>query len=58
MYEESTVTYTDKFETIRITIFDLENQTRKFIVEFKTRRDRTNFLNILDKAKDITLDGI
>jgi hypothetical protein len=58
MYEESTVTYTDKFETIRITIFDLENQTRKFIVEFKARRDRTNFLNILDKAKDITLDGI
>jgi hypothetical protein len=55
MYEESMVTYTDKFETIQITIFDLKNQTRKFIVEFKARRDRTNFLNILDKAKDITL---
>ena len=58
MYEESTITYTDKFETIRITIFDLGNQTRKFVVEFKARRDRTNFLNMLDKAKDITLDGI
>ena len=56
-YEESTATYTDKLKTMQIQIFLLNNQTRRLIVEFETRRDRTNFLNILLKADDVTLDA-
>ena len=57
-YEESTATYTDKLKTMQIQIFLLNNQTRRLIVEFETRRDRTNFLNILLKADDVTMEGL
>jgi hypothetical protein len=44
-------------EVIRITIFDIVNQARKLIIEFETRRDRTNFINIFEKTSGVRLLG-
>ena len=44
-------------EVRRITIFDIVNQARKLIIEFETRRDRTNFINIFEKTSGVRLLG-
>jgi hypothetical protein len=57
IYDLELITYADKMEVRRITIFDIVNQARKLIIEFKTRRDRTNFINILEKTSGVRLLG-
>lgn len=57
VYEESVITYANKLRTRRLSIFDCCDQKRKFIVEFENKRDRTNFMNILNKASKMDLNN-
>jgi hypothetical protein len=57
IYDLELITYADKMEVRRITIFDIVNQARKLIIEFETRRDRTNFINIFEKTSGVRLLG-
>ena len=54
---EKIITYADKMEVRRIIICEYINQARKLIIEFETRRDRTNFINIFEKTSGVRLLG-
>jgi len=56
MYEKSVTTYANKLRIRRLTILGVMDQKRKFIVEFENKRDRRNFINILNKASRLALN--